>query len=185
VQSAQTVATLPFDKYDPAAGEAMTIHSYLANDHRRLEDALSRATAHGGAIEPQAFVEFRAGLLRHIAIEEKILLPAAQAARGGQALPLAAKLRLDHGALAALLVLKPTSSIVAAMQSILAAHNPLEEGPNGVYDQCEQLAGSEADEILGRLQNAPEVKMAAYVDSPIAINSARQALRRAGYDPSF
>jgi hypothetical protein len=118
-------------------------------------------------------------------MEEKILLPAAQAARGGNALPVAAKLRLDHGALAALLVLTPTQSIIAAVRSILEAHNPLEEGPNGVYEQCLQAADAEADEILRRLQNAPEVKMAAYVDSPVAIESARQALRRAGYDLNF
>jgi hypothetical protein len=150
-----------------------------------LEDALSRATAHHGAIDLDAYMEFRAGLLRHIAMEEKILLPAAKAARGGQAVPLAAKLRLDHGALAALLVLTPTGEIIAAIRSILAAHNPLEEGPDGVYAQGEQVAGPGADQILGRLQDAPEVKMAPYVDSPIAMDSARQALRRAGYFMSF
>jgi len=163
----------------------MSLIDYLANDHRRLEAALARATIHSGLIEPTAYSEFRAGLLRHIGMEEKILLPAAQAARAGEPLPLAAKLRLDHGALAALLVLTPSVSIVAAIRSILAAHNPLEEGPGGVYEECEQLAGAETDKILGRLQNAPEVKMAAYVDSPIAIESARQALRRAGYDLDF
>ena len=76
------------------------IHNYLANDHRRLEEALQRATATPGVIESQAYSEFRGGLLRHIGMEEKILLPAAQAARGGTPLPLAPKLRLDHGALA-------------------------------------------------------------------------------------
>ena len=162
----------------------VTIHTYLADDHRRLEEALSRATIHG-CIEPKAYTEFRSGLLRHIGMEEKILLPAAQAVLAGQALPVAAKLRLDHGALAALLVLTPTDSIVAAIRYILATHNPLEEGPGGVYDQCQQLAGSDADEILVRLQSAPEVKMAAYVDSPVAIQSAQQALRRAGYDLKF
>jgi hypothetical protein len=163
----------------------MNFIDYLANDHRRLEAALARATIQSGAIEPTAYLEFRAGLLRHIGMEEKILLPAAQAARAGEPLPQAAKLRLDHGALAALLVLTPTDSIVAAIRFILAAHNPLEEDPGGVYQECQQLAGAEADNILGRLQNAPEVKMAAYVDSPIAVDSARLALRRAGYDLNF
>ena len=82
------------------------IATYLADDHRRLEDALSRSTGHGGT--------------------------------------------------------------------------DLE-----AYDQCQQLAGSGASEILVRLQSAPEVKMAAYVDSPVAIRSAHQALRRAGYDLKF
>jgi hypothetical protein len=52
-------------------------------------------------------------------MEEKILLPAAQAARGGKALPLASKLHLDHGALTALPVLTPTDSIVSAIRKIL------------------------------------------------------------------
>ena len=101
------------------------------------------------------------------------------------ALALAPKLRLDHGALAGLLVLTPTNSIIAAIRVILAGHNPLEEGPGGVYEQCQLLMGSNADEILARLRSAPEVAMAAYVDSPIAIESAHNALRRAGYDLKF
>jgi hypothetical protein len=44
-------------------------------------------------------------------MEEKVLLPFAQKKRGGEPLPIAAKLRLDHGALAALLVqIKPWNS---------------------------------------------------------------------------
>ena len=161
------------------------IHNYLANDHRRLEGALQRATATPGVIESQAYSEFRGGLLRHIGMEEKILLPAAQAARGGTPLPLAPKLRLDHGALAALLVLTPTNSIIAAIRYILAAHNPVEEGPDGVYEQCEHMAATETEQLLVRLQNAPAVKLAGHSDSPVAIESAHHALQRAGYDLKF
>jgi hypothetical protein len=124
------------------------IYRYLADDHVRLEDALRRATERSDIVEPSAYSEFRAGLLRHIGIEEKILLPAGQAARGGMPLPIASKLRLDHGALAALLVPTPTMSIVATIRSVLNGHNPLEEGPGGVYEQCEELAASEAVRFL-------------------------------------
>ena len=62
-------------------------------------------------------------------MEEKILLPAAQRATGGEPLPAAARLRLDHGALAALLVPTPTPAILATMRGILARYNALEEGP--------------------------------------------------------
>ena len=89
---------------------------------------------------------------------------------------------MDHGALAALLVLSPTNTIIGAIRAILAAHNPIEEGPNGIYEQCEQLAGSDADQILARLRSAPAVAMGAHVDSPIALESARGALSTAGYD---
>src|SRR5919108_358828 len=57
--------------------------------------------------------------------------------------PPAGTLRCDHGALAALPVSTLTPAIVAAMRTVLAAHNALEEGPGGVYERCEQLAGTE------------------------------------------
>lgn len=161
------------------------IYRYLAEDHRRLEKLLRRATIVDGRIEPDAYMAFRGGLLRHIGMEEKVLLPAAQAARGGDPFPVAPKLRLDHGALAALLVLTPTVAIVAAIRSILNSHNPLEEGSDGVYAQCERLDGFDSDQILARLKSYPPVAMANYVDSPTAIQSARSAIKRAGHDLQF
>jgi hypothetical protein len=158
------------------------IYRYLADDHRRLEHLLDRATRDASHLDSAAYLEFRGGLLRHISMEEKILLPAARSALGGQALPLAAALRLDHGALAALLVLTPSLTIINAVRTILAAHNPKEEGPTGIYSQCENLPGFDSDAILVRLQNAPAVAMADYVDSPLAITSARNAILRAGYE---
>jgi len=159
-----------------------SVYRYLAEDHRRLEQLLDRATRDLSRIDAAAFLEFRGGLLRHISMEEKILLPAARAALGGTPLPLAAALRLDHGALAALLVLTPTAIIITAIRTILAAHNPKEEGATGIYSQCENLPGFDSGEILVQLQNAPAVAMADYVDSPLAMASARNAILRAGYD---
>jgi hypothetical protein len=154
---------------------------FLAEDHKRLGALLQRAAAHPAEIDRAAYAEFRAGLLKHIGMEEKILLPAAQRARGGEPLPIAAKLRLDHGALAALLVPTPTPAIIAALRAILAAHNTTEEGPGGVYEVCEQLAGPEAEALLARLRAAPEVPVAPYSDGPRVLAAARRALARAGY----
>ena len=158
------------------------IYSYLANDHARLDGALRRATYDPDHIDRVAYAEFREGLLRHIGMEEKILLPAARSANGGKPLASVDKLHLDHGALAALLVPTPTSAIIAAIKTILDGHNPLEEGPGGVYEECERLLGTGADEIVLRLQSAPRVAMAPHVDNFTALESARNALRRAGYD---
>jgi hypothetical protein len=158
------------------------IHRYLAGDHERLDALLERAMSDPAHIDSAAYGQFRSGLLRHIAVEEKVLLPAAQKLRGGEALPIAPKLRLDHGALTALLVPSPTAAIVAAIRAILKAHNPLEEDPGAVYDQCETLAGAEADRILHELQNYREVKVLPHVDNPFVIEAARRALSRAGYD---
>jgi hypothetical protein len=158
------------------------IHRYLADDHERLDALIERAMSDSENIDRSAYAQFRSGLLKHIGMEEKILLPAARRNRGGEPLPVAAKLRLDHGALTALLVPSPTASIVAAIRAILKAHNPIEEDPGGIYDQCEELAGAEADQILRQLQNYSEVKVLPHVDSAFVMEATRRALARAGYD---
>src|SRR6185295_12270083 len=94
---------------------------FLVEDHRRLDGLMHVAMAHLGTVDDSAYGQFRAGLLRHIGMEEKILLPTAQRQRGGEPLSLAAKLRLDHGALASLsLVVKRRSSLGASQLSFLA-----------------------------------------------------------------
>jgi hypothetical protein len=158
------------------------IHNYLSADHRRLDALLERAVSDPKNIDMSAYAQFRAGLLKHIAMEEKVLLPEAQKARGGEALPVAARLRLDHGALTALLVPSPTASIVTAIHAILDAHNPIEEDPGGMYDQCEEIAGVKSDEILSRLENYRDVKVLPHVDTPFVIEAARRALARGGYE---
>jgi hypothetical protein len=155
--------------------------NFLAGDHARLDGLLQRAMVPGGAVDHAAYAEFRVGLLRHISLEEKILLPAAQRWQGGVPLPLAAKLRLDHGALAALLVPTPTPAIIAAIRTVLAAHNALEEGPGGVYERCEHLAGAGADALLAQLHAAPDVPVAPYADGSQVMSVVRRALARAGY----
>jgi hypothetical protein len=161
---------------------AGNIHRYLADDHRRLDDLLDRAMADPEKIDTAAYGQFRAGLLKHIGMEEKVLLPAARKRRGGEPLPVAAKWRLDHSALTALVVPSPTAKLVAAIQTILKLHNPLEEDPGGMYDQCEELVAAEADQILLQLQNFHEVKVLPHVNNPFVIEAARRALVRAGHD---
>jgi hypothetical protein len=157
------------------------IHHYLTGDHERLDALLERSTSDPDNIDAAAYAQFRSGLLKHIGIEEKVLFAEARKRRGGEALDLAAKLRLDHGALTALLVPSPTAPIVAAIRAILKAHNPIEEDPGGVYEVCEQLAGGDADRILQEIQNFPDVKVLPHVDSPFVMEATRRALARAGY----
>jgi len=155
---------------------------FLADYHERLDALLRRAGARSGAIDETAYAAFRAGLLKHIGMEEKILLPAAQEARGGEPLAAAAKLRSDHGALVALMVPTPTPAIVAAIRTILTAHNALEEGPGGVYEVCEQLAGPDAESLLAKLRAAPDVPVHPHMGGPKIIEVTRRALIRAGYE---
>lgn len=152
------------------------IARYLADDHARLDALLTR-----GASDPAAYADFRRGLLRHIGMEEKILLPEAQRLRGGTPLAAAARLRLDHGALAALLVPTPTRPIVATIRAILEDHNPLEEGAGGVYALCDALAADDAGALVARLRAAPAVPVAANNDGPLVMAALGRALARAGY----
>ena len=57
----------------------------LAEDHARLDGLLQRAVADAEEINHATYAAFRAGLLRHISLEEKVLLPAAQQWHGGKA----------------------------------------------------------------------------------------------------
>jgi hypothetical protein len=166
----------------PSSAEPDPISRFLADDHVRLDTLLRRATADPAAIDRDAYHEFRAGLLRHIAMEEKVLLPEAQRLRGGEPLPVAARLRLDHGAIAALLVPTPTPVIIAALRVILAAHNPVEEGPDGLYATCDRLAGPGAAALVERLRATPPVPVSPYSDGPRVMDAIRRALARAGYD---
>lgn len=158
------------------------IEHFMTEDHARLEALLQAAVAPPDAIDLAPYAEFRAGLLKHIGMEEKILLPAAQRLRGGDPLPLAGKLRREHGAIAALLVPTPTAATIAVLRKILAAHNQIEEGRGGLYDSCDRLAAHEASAIEEQLRAAPEVPVASYNEGPRVLAAICRALSRAGFE---
>lgn len=160
------------------------IRLFLTDDHRHMDALAEKAGSCSRPEELAAYHEFRRRLLKHIGIEEKILLAAAQRLRG-EPLAQAAKLRLDHGALVALMVPVPTPAVIRAIRTILAMHNPIEEGPGGVYDICEAMAAGEAADLLQRIREAPEVPVNANMTTPKVMEAARRALSRAGYDPSL
>lgn len=158
------------------------LYDYFEKDHKRLEGLLNRATESRDTIDIDVYGEFRAGLLRHIGLEERILFPAAQKVRGGEPFPSLSRLRLDHGALTALMVPPPTPAIVAAIRSILAKHDELEESAGGPYEVCEQLAGPETDSLLAKVQNAPAVPVLPHRSEPFVVEATKRALARAGYN---
>jgi hypothetical protein len=160
---------------------ASPITDFLVEDHRRLESLLQQAVAPADHIDQGAYAQFRAGLLRHIGMEEKILLPATQGLRGGEPLGIASKLRLDHGALATLLIPTPTAAVIATIRGILKDHNIIEEGPGGLYETCDELAGADAGEMLAKLQAAPEVAVLPHSDTPTVMSTLHRVLERAGY----
>ncbi len=143
------------------------IEAFLTADHARLDALLVRAEKPDGSIDTASYAEFRQGLLRHIAMEEKTLLPFAKGKRSGEALPIAAPLRKDHGVIAALLVPSPTPEICARLRATLSKHNPLEEGAEGLYAICDALAGDEAPQLVERLEAQPAVPVAPHYDGPL------------------
>jgi len=153
-----------------------SITRYLMDDHDRLDAMLRESLARPGKLGLKPFEAFRAGLLRHIALEEKILLPAARQSHGGEPLPIARRLRIDHGAIASLLVPTPTPEIAAELRSILEPHNVVEEEPGGLYEICEALLGGQAADLVARMRAYPEVKVSPYQDGPKVHRTAASAL---------
>ena len=158
------------------------LYTYLSHDHDRLDRLLERAVARPGVVDMEPYTEFRKGLLRHIAMEEKIVLPTIAQLQGGRQAAVVDRLRLDHGAIAALLVPPPSASIVATMRSILRVHNVLEEQEGGLYQLFEQLAGSDAEKLLEKLKSTPEVPVMPFNDRPGVLDATRRAVARAGYE---
>jgi len=158
-----------------------SLYQYLAHDHDRLDTLLRQAVVNAGAVEPGPYQEFRKGLLRHISIEEKIVFPTIARLQGGRPAPIAARLRLDHGAIVSLLVPVPSASIIKTLQLILSVHNPLEEQTDGVYQLFDSLAGSDSARLLDELESAPEVPVLSNKPLKDVVGAVRRAVARAGY----
>ena len=152
---------------------ALALHEFLAGDHVRLDALL--ASSLSGNIE--AYDSFRRGLLRHIAMEEKVLFPLLRAHRG--ATPLEEQLHRDHAALTVLLVPPPTGPELLQIASILDTHNLLEEKLGGLYEIVEQLAGDELEALMARVHAVPEVRVVPNTDTPAVREAIKLLMRQA------
>jgi hypothetical protein len=142
------------------------IERFMTEEHVQLDQLLGASERTDGTIDDETYRRFRGGLLRHIAMEEKVLLPSARM-KLGSPLPIAEQLRADHSAIAKLLVRSPTRTIIDSLREILEKHDALEEGPGGLYAMCDELAGDEGPAIVAKLQALPEVPQANYYDGPL------------------
>jgi hypothetical protein len=152
------------------------LYQFFTNDHRRIEELLDKAIEDVDSIQMDYYHRFRTGLLKHIKMEEKILFAAALKANGGTPLPLAAKLRLDHGALTSLMVVPPGPQVIKVLRHVL------EQQPGGMYDMCEQLTEGETKELLEQLEKVTEVPVQSFNNADYALGAAKRALLRAGFD---
>ena len=158
------------------------LYQYLSGDHDRLDALLESAVARPGVIDMEPYSELRKGLLRHISMEEKIVLPAIAKWQGGKKAAIAERLRLDHGAIVSLLVPPPSPSIILTLRSIFAVHNPLEEQECGLYQLFETLAGPETESMLAELKAAPAVLVLPHNEQPDILEVTKRAVLRAGYE---
>lgn len=155
------------------------IQELLQADHARLTELLAGVCSSEG-IDLGTYQRFRAGLLRHIGMEEKILLPAVRKLRPGQDVAAAAQLKLDHAALAALLVPTPTLAIIDRLRKVMALHDAIEEGPKGLYALFDGIAGADAAEICTRMTKVPPVSLSPYRDGPKQFEAIERSLQAAG-----
>lgn len=158
------------------------IYDFFENDHRRIESLFEKATYNPAEIDLATYHQFRTGLLKHIKMEEKILFPAAQKGNGGTPLPLAAKLRLDHGALTSLMVVPPDAEVIKVIHYVMEKHDQLEEEEGGMYEQCEKLTESETQRLLQELSEVTEVPVHPHNEAGYALKAAKRSLERAGFN---
>ena len=151
--------------------------SFIEEEHLEMDALLARADA-GGVLDLDAFERLRARLLRHIAIEEKLILAEVRAARGGEPIEGARRVRVEHGAIASLLVGTPDVALVGELRALLVAHEAFEE--QGIYAACEDVLGAERAIDIARLARAyPAIPVAKHFDGPLVPRTAADALRGA------
>lgn len=158
------------------------LHQFFTNDHHRIDDLLNKAAHQPDEFNLEYYDQFRAGLLRHIGMEEKILFPAATRANKGIMPELIPRFRLEHGALTSLMVPPPTSTLVKVIRHILKIHDWAEEQPGGLYEVCESLTKGQTQKLLKQLVQFPEVPIHPCNPAPYALDAAKRALTRANYN---
>ena len=99
-------------------------------DHRRLDALLQATDAHPRPDRPRGLRSVPCGSAEAYRHGGKTVVACIATMAGGEPLPVAARLRLDHGALATLLMPTPDRSDPGAtIRRILSEHNRIEEGP--------------------------------------------------------
>jgi hypothetical protein len=153
-----------------------TLSAFFIDDHVGLWALLRHAMARPGQLEGDTFSVFRAELLRHIALEE-MMFPAIRRVGRSEMLPLVHRLRVEHRAIASLLVPEPTPALATEIVSILEPHRRAEE--EGLYSTCDELLGGEAEELLRAFETYTPVAIAPGEDAPVSCQCAADALAAA------
>lgn len=117
------------------------------------------ACAGASGVVLERFEVFRRGLLRHVAIEEVLVLPALRRALGHTPMFHNAN-RKDHAALVALCVTWPTREWLEDLRELLLHHQRVEEAPLGFYALVDQYLGSDPS-LLHAVASFPQLGLPA------------------------
>src|SRR5690606_23646384 len=122
------------------------------------DELLARAGA-SPELDLPAYEAFRAGILRHIAVEERVLFAFVKRRRGEhlEGVPL---LRAEHSAIARLLCFRPDAALLDEVRKLLAPHNEREEGATGIYARCEEIAGDDVESLARQVASFGAVRPA-------------------------
>lgn len=129
------------------------IHAYMARDDERVGSELLRAEQNGRVNRP-AYERFRLGLLRHIALEFRVLIPLARRTPGG-AIPRLDRIFADHALFMSLVALPPTRDGILRLREQLAVHDLVKQRTGGLYDACDRLLATRSGEVIARLRAMP------------------------------
>ena len=119
----------------------------MCRQHAEALALFATATRGGRVVDRQSYDLFRGALLQHIAIEERVLMPALSARLGAAFEPTRRKLQQDHEGILALLVPTPNEIWLEDLHEILLHHFAVEESPGHLHALC-ALHLAEDDRLL-------------------------------------
>ncbi|MCU0701650.1 MAG: hemerythrin domain-containing protein [Myxococcaceae bacterium] len=137
------------------------ISAVLTAMHDELRRDLDACLLAEGGVDVERFDTYRHALLRHISLEEQVLMPALIAARGRPP-DFRNGLRKDHAGIAALCVPMPEREWLENLKDLLDEHYRIEEEPGGFLDQCDEALAARAETVLAAIARHPTPALAPF-----------------------
>jgi len=150
----------------------------LAAEHADSQARLRVCVRPDGSVDLKHFDAFRHALLRHIAIEEKVLMPALTRAVGRSPL-FQNGLRKDHAGVAALCVPTPTREWLEDLRELLEHHQRVEEATGGFYALVDEHLGGDPA-LLDAVASYPQLTLPDFVRGPKVRELLQQVLALTG-----
>lgn len=138
------------------------IATTFAAEHQALRSLLRECLGPHG-VDAARFDEFRQRLLQHIAVEEKVLLPALEQKLGHPTLT-HDEVRKDHAGVAALCVPAPNRAWVEALMQQLEEHHRVEEGEHGFFALCDRWLADDAPSLFAAARALPPLQLTPFND---------------------